>query len=83
MQIPRGSFPQNCTLTTVYEGSERKADLARGRPEVSFKQEMRKRDHFCSVDGNVKRKNGLRIKNQAKEEHRVDALAPYAEEGRG
>ena len=49
----------------------------------SFKQEMRRRDHFCSVDGNVKRRMVLGLKNQAKKEHRVDALAPYAEEGRG
>jgi hypothetical protein len=45
---------------------------------------MRRRDHFCSVDGNIKNERMvLGFKNQAKEEHRVDALAPYAEEGRG
>ena len=54
------------------------------KPKGSLKtRDEKKRDHFCSVDGNVKWKNGLRIKNQAKKEHRVDALAPYAEEGRG
>ena len=59
-----------CNLTTAYEYDE-----------------IKKISHFCSADSESCWEEKMVLEGSTKksslQEHRVDALAPYAEEGRG
>ena len=67
----QGSRPeQACNLTTAYEYDE-----------------IKKISHFCSADSESCWEEKMVLEGSTKksslQEHRVDALAPYADEGRG